>query len=397
MSFRGFNNPNRNPNKRGNNQGSNENNNVRTLSDLNSGDDFADDDKDTNFFTGGEKSGLQVQDNSNRDSRNEQIRNILEKLTQRAREDSNKEDVETGLSNLSGNNKFSGRGFRLGTENIDSEIIPDPNQREESEVKSEEEEEEEEEDIYNANLIIWKDGFTIDETFYSFENEENQDHIAKLSIGFVPAKLFPDLKYNQKINIELIKREDEKYDAYKLKMYLEKINEKKEESKKGSNTKKTPKFYGTGHRLGSVIPNINHGEVSQDVEESSRSDNSNKNVATQETKKEQEKGKGKEKEKEKSEGDTTVMIRFADRRNLKVRVFKHQSIDQIFKFVDEKIYENNSYGNNHEGQEFENSNDIFREWFLCFTYPLKEIEYDPKVTIEEAGLANSVVIQRWKK
>ena len=100
---------------------------VRTFRDLNDEDDDEEDDKtNTNFFTGGEKSGLQVED-PNKDKDND--RSIIDQIFQKAREQMQQPDDRPSASQDDQPSpiKFSGKGFKLGDGNEPSQVVEDPN------------------------------------------------------------------------------------------------------------------------------------------------------------------------------------------------------------------------------------------------------------------------------
>lgn len=291
---------------------------FRTLSDLNRPD-SEDSDDEKNLFTGGEKSGLEVEKPPE-----DRARSLVEDILHEAAETAQRGGFD---DEPAATKRFYGGGYRLGSEEGPSERIAEERPDVLEKVK--------------RTCTFWKDGFSIDDgPLYRFDDPENKNYLAQMKQGNAPLGLFNVLP-GQRVDIEVKTKSDQNYKPPK---------------------KSGLKFSGQGHRLGSPVP----GEVYSEP----MSDHGKEKVSL-----EQATESAKEPEPS-NENDTVVQVRLADGRKLKVVVDKTGPVKQVFDFVN-KILEDS------------------REYFLSLPYPVKPIT-DQEISIQEAKLAHSVVIQRWK-
>lgn len=96
----------------------------------NNEDDDEEDKTDTNFFTGGEKSALQVEDPNKRGDKKKE-KSIIDQIFQRAKEQMDQPDERPSSNQDQPEEvrKFTGTGFKLGGENEPSEQVADMNSR----------------------------------------------------------------------------------------------------------------------------------------------------------------------------------------------------------------------------------------------------------------------------
>lgn len=246
---------------------------IRTFKDLHRGDGDSDSEDEKNLFTGGERSGLEVEKPPKEDAR-DLVQELLDEAAATARRPDTRESDPTPA-------RFRGLGYRLGTEEGPSEVIPGRPVRDMRKLKK--------------TCYFWKDGFLIDDgPLYRYDDPQNRIYIEQMKQGNAPMHLF-GVQPGQNIDISIVTNLTQNYRPPK---------------------NKNP-FSGTGHRLGAPVEAS--GVVISD--------------------------KGKEKievspeanpEPEEPEDDskTVVQVRLADGRRLKVSVKKDGPVSQVYDFVD---------------------------------------------------------------
>ncbi|CAI5755488.1 unnamed protein product [Candida verbasci] len=206
---------------------------VNTFRDLNDDDESEDDKTNTNFFTGGEKSGLQVEDpNKDRDQ------NIIEQIFQKAKEQMQQPDDRPSARNQEKPMKFSGTGFKLGDGQVESEVIEDPDRPNFKPTK------------VNREITFWRQGFTVgDGPLHRYDDPRNATILQELNQGRVPMSIL-DVEFGQDVDVSVFKKTDEDWTPPKRKL--------------GG-------YHGPGQRLGSPVP----GEpiVTEKVEKSENKPN----------------------------------------------------------------------------------------------------------------------------
>ncbi|GAA5821420.1 hypothetical protein JCM10212_002338 [Sporobolomyces blumeae] len=178
------------------------------------GDDSDDDDegKDpSNFYTGGAKSGLSVEnpdDQRRGGAHGDMIRNIL----QQAREGAKNLGGAFGgggASSSSGgastSSAFTGSAHTLGSDETPSSFIPDPTKRD----GDDQDEEEEEEEVATRTLTFWQDGFSVEDGEL-LKYEDNQDLLAAIQSGRAPLSLLK-VRHDQPVELRIAKRMNEKW------------------------------------------------------------------------------------------------------------------------------------------------------------------------------------------
>ncbi|GMM34562.1 protein phosphatase regulator [Saccharomycopsis crataegensis] len=305
---------------------------FKTFRDLNRGDDSSDNEDEKNLFTGGERSGLEVEKPPE-----DQARSLVQQLLNQAARSANLPDTRPGAGQEpSTSGSFAGSGYRLGTENATSEVIPgqQPSQSLEKVTRT---------------CTFWKDGFSIDDgPLYRFDDPKNKSYMEQMRQGNAPLDLFRVMP-GQSVDINLKHNSDQNYKPPKSKQ---------------------DKFSGEGFRLGSPVP----GDV---ITDSSRS--SGKEKLVPESSSSSSSSESNKDPNVENENKTTIQVRLADGRKLKVVVDKHGPVQQVYDFVDAIFLA--------DGET--------RSYFLSLSYPVKPIN-DKVQTISDAKLVHSVVIQRWK-
>ncbi|KAK6005274.1 hypothetical protein QM012_008053 [Aureobasidium pullulans] len=203
---------------------SNRSNMVRTFRDLQNDedrgdDDHSDQDPQQDFFAGGEKSGLAVQDPNRRPQ--DHFNNIMNQARQnRDRPSDDDEDQAPAQSSA-----FQGRAQTLGGDDAPSRVIEDPNASAAPTRSSL--------PRVSRTLHLWQDGFSIDDgELHRFDDPQNAPVLALINQGRAPLALL-GVQPGQEVDLQLDPHKDEKYVQPK---------------------KKYKPFGGSGQRLGSPTP-----------------------------------------------------------------------------------------------------------------------------------------------
>ncbi|KAE8830510.1 hypothetical protein PTNB85_07097 [Pyrenophora teres f. teres] len=198
---------------------------ARTLRDLQSGgghghahdDDDGDDGPDEenqDFFAGGEKSGLAVQ-NPNQSNPRDHINSILKRARQNAPRPGGDEEPPT-------TSFFRGAGTTLGGDDAPSRTIPDPNASIPAPPPR-----------AHRELHLWRDGFSVDDGgLFRYDDPANARTLEMINTGHAPLHIL-NVEHGQEVDVEVHAHKDEDYVKPK---------------------KKYVPFSGSGNRLGSPTP-----------------------------------------------------------------------------------------------------------------------------------------------
>lgn len=295
---------------------------VRTLRDLD--DDEPEENPNQNFFTGGEKSALQVENPDKKKKDKEP--SLIERIFQRAREQMDEPDDRESARGEEVPETFSGTGFKLGDTTLPLEPVGDTSKRARKPEK------------VTREITFWRQGFTVgDGPLQRYDDPENENVLQELKQGRVPVSVL-GVEFGQDVDVSVLKKTDEDYAPPKRKL--------------GG-------FGGSGQRLGSPVP----GETSGPVSPASPSEEP---VEASKPKPDQ------------GDGDSPVQIRFANGKRAAHKFNSSDPVLRVYDFV--RTHENN------DGRPFT----------LNHAFPVKPIEESVEVTVEDAKLKNSVVVQRWK-
>ncbi|KAF3009524.1 UBX domain-containing protein 1 [Curvularia kusanoi] len=199
---------------------------LRTLKDLQSSggghahahdDDDSDedfkDDENQDFFAGGEKSGLAVQ-NPNQANPRDHINNILKRARQNAPRPGGDDERPT--------TRFTGSGMTLGGDDTPSRHIPDPNASQPAPQPR-----------AHRELHLWRDGFSVDDgALFRYDDPANARTLEMINTGHAPLHIL-NVEHGQEVDVEVHAHKDEDYKQPK---------------------KKYVPFGGSGQRLGSPTP-----------------------------------------------------------------------------------------------------------------------------------------------
>ncbi|CAG7854867.1 SubName: Full=Related to SHP1-potential regulatory subunit for Glc7p {ECO:0000313/EMBL:CCA75778.1} [Serendipita indica DSM 11827] len=157
-----------------------------------------DDDEDgpQDFFAGGERSGLSVQNPAHGEARGSggaanQVRDILRKAAEGSRSMANREPPRSSA--------FFGTGNTLGSDESESQTVPDPNARPDAE------------DTAIRNITFWRTGFTIqDGPLLLYSDPESAELLEAIQQGLAPPEAL-NVRVGQPVELRVAKRLDEDY------------------------------------------------------------------------------------------------------------------------------------------------------------------------------------------
>jgi len=176
------------------------------------------DDQPQNFFAGGERSGLSVQNPNHPEAQpsaggaRNQVRDILRRAEEGARSYAEREATRSG--------PFRGTGHTLGSDEAESSYIADPSassgQEQETAIR---------------NITFWRDGFTIEDgPLRRYDDETSSELLAQINSGHAPPSVL-NVTLGQPVELRVSRRVNEDY------------------------VPPPPgPFAGQGHRLGSPVP-----------------------------------------------------------------------------------------------------------------------------------------------
>ncbi|KAH6638970.1 hypothetical protein C7974DRAFT_124097 [Boeremia exigua] len=171
------------------------------------------DDENQDFFAGGEKSGLAVQ-NPNQSNPRDHINNILKRARQNAPRPGGDDERPTS--------RFTGSGMTLGGDDAPSRHIPDPAAGQSAPQPR-----------AHRELHLWRDGFSVDDgALFRYDDPANARTLEMINTGHAPLHIL-NVEHGQEVDVEVHAHKDEDYKQPK---------------------KKYVAFGGSGQRLGSPTP-----------------------------------------------------------------------------------------------------------------------------------------------
>ncbi|KAG1748099.1 hypothetical protein EDB19DRAFT_1684250 [Suillus lakei] len=298
-----------------------------------------DDDEDENkegenWFAGGERSGISVQ-NPNSASAHPGgpiVRDIL------------RQAAEGGMAPLPDARRagpFSGGGHTLGSDEVESSYVPDPNA------------EDDESDIVVRHLHLWRDGFSLEDgPLMRYGEPGNDDLLSSIQQGTAPLSVM-NIAPGQRLNLNVAERSGEEYVP----------------PKRGN-------FSGSGQRLGAPIPAVTSGVAPSGNLMPGSFPTGSSSVAGSSA--------GVERhsintrfEVDQTQPTTSVQIRLADGTRMPCRMNLTHTVGDLRSFINASRPEN-----------------LSRPYTIGTTFPNRTLEDDTQ-TIEGARLVNSVIVQRW--
>ncbi|KAJ9124335.1 hypothetical protein QFC22_001135 [Naganishia vaughanmartiniae] len=238
---------------------------IGTLSSLNASADVSDNDSDdpssdarkkAEFYAGGGKSGLAIQ-NPDDPTKGTSGEDIVSEILARAREGGAAEGEDGGSASSRGKGKsggasksiFSGAGMTLGSDEVPSMAVPDPSRAQHASPQpgragagmsgllaqmfgggaggggmdmpgaggmpglgqGEEEEEEDDDEPQVRHLTFWKDGFSIEDgPLMKYDDPANKEILAAIKAGRAPLSIL-NVKFGQQVELRVAQRQTEAY------------------------------------------------------------------------------------------------------------------------------------------------------------------------------------------
>ncbi|GEQ70664.1 hypothetical protein JCM33374_g4343 [Metschnikowia sp. JCM 33374] len=311
---------------------------ITTLKDLGDEAESPDDKTQANFFTGGEKSALQVENPDKKKDKRAQP-SLVDRIFQRATEQMGEEDDRPSAQGPDAPaEKFTGTGFRLGDSSSTSEVVFDRNANVRARPAK-----------VTREITFWRQGFTVgDGPLRRYDDPENVQTLSELKQGRVPVSLL-DVEFGQDVDVNVVRKVDEDYAPPK---------------------RKIGGFHGQGQRLGSPVPGEDIYGVHAPVPEASKETPQTTPLSKAAT------GPGPS---DQGEGDSLVQIRFANGKRVSHKFNGSDSVSVVYAFV---------RGHEHNSSE--------KPFILSHTFPVKPIEESADTTVASAKLKNAVIVQRWK-
>ncbi|KAH9917736.1 uncharacterized protein B0H18DRAFT_1123446 [Fomitopsis serialis] len=306
-------------------------------------DDDDDEQEGENWFAGGERSGISVQ-NPNRPGAVPGGSLVRDLLRRAAEAGPPQEDAGSSRSSV-----FTGGGHTLGSDEVDSTFIPDPS----SSIPPEEE-------TAIRHLTFWRDGFSVEDgDLMRYDDPTNAQILNEINSGRAPPHIL-NVSPGQPVELRVVKRLSDEFVAP---------------------PKARDVFSGEGHRLGSPVPSIAGLGAAASVDmpgsfpvtatgsvgEPSASGASVRSAESINTRFEV----------DQSLPTTSVQVRLADGTRMVCRMNLTHTVGDIRNFINASRPEN-----------------LTRPYTIQTTFPAKVLDDNAK-TVEQAGLVNAVVVQRW--
>ncbi|ORZ03363.1 hypothetical protein BCR43DRAFT_483209 [Syncephalastrum racemosum] len=231
---------------------------------------------------------------------------------------------------------FQGSGYKLGSEEEPSELINPTAPQAHEELPLE---------PVTRYLTFWRNGFSVDDgPLYRYDDPANQTMLNAINSGRAPLSLL-NVRHGQPVDVRVARRQDEDYVPP---------------------PKAPPKpFEGSGHRLGSPAPFAAPASPSGAApgaypSSSSAAAASNEPVVTV----------------DESQPTTQLQIRLGDGSRLVAKFNHTQTVGDIRRYID-------------------GTRPADRSYILQTTFPVKELT-DETQTLKDAGLLNTVIVQRYQ-
>ncbi|KAF8639316.1 hypothetical protein AX17_001596 [Amanita inopinata Kibby_2008] len=295
-------------------------------------------DRRESWFAGGERSGISIEnpDRPRAIPGGDMVRELLRRAAEAG-------PPPGPPASTSRSHAFIGGGHRLGGEDLPSAYIPDPNASSPSA-----------EEPVIRHLTFWRDGFSVEDgELLRYDDPANAQILAEINAGRAPPSIL-DVLPGQPVELRVARRTNEEYVAPPTRMKA---------------------FIGAGHRLGAPVPGESSSNLEADtmpgsfpspssVPGAGRPSVERENITTRF-------------EVDQSKPTTSIQLRLADGTRMVCRMNLTHTIQDIRNFINASHPEN-----------------LTRPYTIGTTFPNRTLE-DNSVTIEAAGLANSVIVQRW--
>ncbi|EST05184.1 SEP domain protein [Kalmanozyma brasiliensis GHG001] len=207
-------------------------------------DDDDEDDDEMNYFAGGEKSALSVENPEARRGRNQPGGDLVKEILKRAAEEGKRHPEEAAAGGSRGGGSkpaasssfaFTGRGRTM-----NDAAEPEPSTSTGSMpgglgnragAANDDEDDDDEGEVAIRNLTFWEDGFSVEDgELMRYDDPAHAQTLAAINSGHAPLDLL-NIRFGQQVQVHVHRRTDEKYKPPPMKP-----------------------FAGSGNRLGSPAP-----------------------------------------------------------------------------------------------------------------------------------------------
>ncbi|KAJ6629896.1 hypothetical protein B0H10DRAFT_1985755 [Mycena sp. CBHHK59/15] len=280
------------------------------------------------WFAGGERSGISVEnpDRQRRVPGGDMVRDLLRRAAETSR-------APAPLVPARGS-AFFGGGHTLGSDEVESAYIPDPNASDPSTAPA------------TRHLTFWRDGFTVEDgPLMRYDDPQHSEVLAAIHSGLAPPAIL-NVSPGQPVEVLVTKRTGEDYVA----------------------PREAPRAWGgTGVRLGAPVPGV----------DSSASTSASGNANTSAGSASATAGAAVTVKVDETQPTTSVQVRLADGTRLVARLNMTHTVGDLRAFVDST-----------------NPASASRAYTLQTTFPTRPL-VELGASLKEAGVAGSVVVQRW--
>ncbi|KAL0066265.1 protein phosphatase regulator [Marasmius tenuissimus] len=287
-----------------------------------------------NWFAGGERSGISVQ-NPGRQGEQGGVPggNVVRDLLRRAAERGPPPEQRAR------NTVFSGGGHTLGSDDVDSSFVPDPDTVDNNAGPT------------IRHLVFWRDGFTVEDgELMRYDDPNNEAVLAEIHSGRAPPSIL-NVQPGEPVELRVQKRTNEDYVP----------------PKRGA-------FHGSGNRLGAPVPEVAGSASSSAMPGSFPAASPSSSEPPASTTRS---SISTVFEVDQSKPTTSVQVRLADGTRLVARMNLTHTVLDLRNFINASRPEN-----------------LTRPYSIATTFPNRVLD-DNTATIEGAELKNSVVVQKW--
>lgn len=324
-------------------------------------DDDADDDE-MNYFAGGERSALSVENPEARRRRDQTGGDLVQEILKRAAEEGKRhpEELAAGGSKAAGGKAgassssfaFAGRGRTINDPaeaaepSAASASMPGsfgnrPGAAAGGAADDDEEDEDDDGEVAIRNLTFWQDGFSIEDgELMRYDDPAHAQTLAAINSGHAPLDLL-NIRFGQQVHVHVHRRTDEKYKPPPMKA-----------------------FSGSGNRLGSPAP--------ASLASSSRAQPAAAAAAPAAS------ASSSDFQVDTDKPTTQLQIRLGDGQRMTARLNTHHTVADLRAYINAA-----------------NPGMSSRSYVLNASFPPKPLT-DETQTLQEAGLLNSVIIQKFQ-
>ncbi|CED82177.1 Protein tyrosine phosphatase SHP1/Cofactor for p97 ATPase-mediated vesicle membrane fusion [Phaffia rhodozyma] len=304
------------------------------------------------WYAGGERSGINVQ-NPDRAPEGRNGPGIVSDILKKARQ-AGPPPSQDDPSSSTGAAPSWGSGNTLGSDVTESVAVPDPNRPTVGSAQDDEDEEDDDE-VAIRHLTFWRNGFSLEDgSVRAYDAPGSREILEAINNGTAPLSIL-NIRPGQQVEVRVQKRLNEEWQP--------------------APPKPRQPFDGTGNRLGAPVPSVASSSSTgssmpgsfQSTTASTRSGTGTSASASAET------STGFEVDQDKPV--TSLQIRLGDGTRMPAKVNLTHTVGDLRRYID-------------------SSRPAQRQYVLQTTFPNKDLTDDTQ-TIEQAGLKNAVIVQRW--